>query len=479
MKHPAPIQRFAVILIVLTILMAACGPGGTTDAGAVTTQPGPNPTDPVTSSTTTPDGSQTSTTTTTTVPGEQRFVDIFLIKDSSYAVAVTRAVPATPDVAGNAMRALIGGPTDQELDEGLSSAVPVDTLLLGIVIEDGLATIDLGREFESGGGSFAMLGRLAQVVYTLTQFPTVNAVQFKLDGQAVTVFSGEGILLENPVTRGDYASILPLVPVSAGEAPRWVQADLPALNGVPAARQARVVLVADDDNLNVRTGPGVDNPVFGMLAPGTVVRTTGNSTPVSSSRWVEVSTPAGLGWVNERYLAAVVDRNAFAADDRVGEALDEMAGIMADLGDLTPVVSWRGLYVSHHDDPVRFGDLDDLLTDRTTYKWPSNAFDVNDPDFANEAPSRTFAEEIAASFVSAYLDTDTVITFNEPIEAGNGRLAEYAIPFALAGFNYVGVYDPGDNPEYGGLDWTIWYVSFDYEGGAPVVVGLTLDQWSP
>jgi hypothetical protein len=258
-----------------------------------------------------------------------------------------------------------------------------------------------------------------------------------------------------------------------------LQADLPALSGVPAARQSRVVLVADDDNLNVRSGPGVDNPVFGMLAPGTIVRTTGNSTPVGSSRWVEVSTPAGFGWVNERYLAAVVDATTFAGDGRVTDTLDELAGIMADLSDLSPVVSWRGLYVSHHADPVLFGDLDEVLTDPTTYKWPSNAFDVNDPDFANEAPSRTFAQAIAASFVSAYVDSDTVITFNEPIEAGNGRLAEYAIPFEFAGFNYVGVYDPGDNPEYGGLDWTIWYVSFDYEDGIPVVVGLTIDQWSP
>jgi hypothetical protein len=77
------------------------------------------------------------------------------------------------------------------------------------------------------------------------------------------------------------------------------------------------------------------------------------------------------------------------------------------------------------------------------------------------------------------MDTDTEINFNEPIEAGNGRLAQDAIPFALQGFNYVAVYDPGDNPEYGGLDWTIWYVSFDYHNGRPVVIALTVDQWSP
>ena len=474
-------KRLVIILTVLATLAAACGPGGTTDAGPVTTREAPGAEDPAASSTTTApvDPDTTASTTSSTVPAEERFVDIFLIKDASYAVAVTRAVPATPEVAGNAIRALIGGPTDAELDGGLSSAIPEDTLLLGIVIDDGLATIDLGREFEAGGGSFAMLGRLAQVVYTLTQFSTVDAVQFSLDGEPITVFSGEGILLENPVRRGDYASVLPLVPVPIGETPRWVQADLPSLAGVPTDRQGRVVLVEEDDNLNVRTGPGVDNPVVGMLAPGTVIRRTGNSTLVGSARWVEVSAPDGFGWVNERFLAAVVDATTFANDDRVGDVLDEMTAIMAALGDLAPVVSWRGLYVSHHDAPVRFGDLEDLLTDPTTYKWPSNALDVNDPDQANEIPSRTFAEEIAASFVSAYDDVDVVLAYNEAMAGGNGRTPDFAIPFELDGFNFVTVYDLGDNPEYEGLDWTTWYVSFDYENGEPVVVGLTLDQWSP
>jgi spore germination protein GerM len=470
-------KRSVLLISVLALVVAACAPSGTTDAGPVTTQPTIT-TVPATSSTTSPTP-QSSTTTSTTVPAEEQFLNIYLIKDASYAVAVTRAVPATPQVATNAIRSLLAGPTAEERDEGLSSAIPEDTLLLGIVIEDQLATIDLGREFESGGGSFGMLSRLAQVVYTLTQFPTVNSVNFKLDGEPITVFSGEGILLEEPVTRGDYASILPLVPAPDGETPRWLQGDLPSLNGVPAAQQRRVVLVEANDNLNVRTGPGVDNAVFGMLAPGTIVRVTGNSTMVGSARWVEVATPEGLGWVNVRYLGAVVDPTAFAADEQIGDLLHALARVMDNRGDLTPVVSWRGLYVSHHDAPVRFGDLGSLLTDPTTYKWPSNAFDVNDPDFADEVPGRTFAEAIADSFLSAFDDEDVVITYNDPIEAGNGRLAEDAIPFELAGFNFVTVYDPGDNPDFDGLDWTIWHVSFDYEDDGPRVVGMTVDQWAP
>jgi hypothetical protein len=58
-----------------------------------------------------------------------------------------------------------------------------------------------------------MQTRLAQVVYTLTQFPTVQKVRFRLDGSPVNVFSSEGIVLDHPVGRSDYADLLPAIVV--------------------------------------------------------------------------------------------------------------------------------------------------------------------------------------------------------------------------------------------------------------------------
>lgn len=83
--------------------------------------------------------------------------------------------------------------------------------------------------FASGGGSFSVRGRLAQVVYTLTQFATVTRVSFKLDGQPVTVFSSEGIILDTPVTRVTYRDdFLPRIFV---DRPAWGAA-LPSPNHV-------------------------------------------------------------------------------------------------------------------------------------------------------------------------------------------------------------------------------------------------------
>jgi germination protein M len=63
-----------------------------------------------------------------------------------------------------------------------------------------------------------VIGRLAQVVYTLTQFSTVDAVRFQLDGQPVTVFGGEGVVLDKPVGRADYREELPEIFV---DRPAW------------------------------------------------------------------------------------------------------------------------------------------------------------------------------------------------------------------------------------------------------------------
>ncbi len=487
-------RRMIMIVAGFALLVGACGTGDVGSAGSITLAPGASSTSsaPTTTlagqvTTSTPPSDPSTTTTSrpesdgTAAPSE-RFVDVYFIKDGSYAAAVPRAV-AGPDVATAAVQALLAGPTPAEREAGLDTAVPDDALLLGITIDERLATIDLSREYEAGGGSFGMIGRLAQVVYTLTQFPSVDTVAFRLDGAPVTVFSGEGIVLEDPVDRSDFTGALPIGPDAdaGGDDPVWSQSDLPSLDGVSRSDQGRVVLVVDGDGLNVRSAAGVGNPVLGKLLPGVVVRRTGDHAVSGTSTWAEVATPAGDGWVNEVFLAAVVPAGEFAADTEVMGLLDGFSAALASDGDLRPFTSARGLYISHNGPPLRFpaSDLAGILTDPTTYKWPSAAFDMSDPDQVAELPDRTFSEAVADRFVSAYDDTDTIVTVNTPIEAGNSRPPAAAIPFELAGFNYVGVHDPGDNPDFGGLDWTTWYVSIDYENGEPRVVALTLDEWSP
>jgi len=157
--------------------------------------------------------------TPTSAPGGATSVKIYLFMDEKL-VPVRRQVDETRAVGRAALNALFEGPTAEEsaASPPLTTSIPDGTILLGLDIADGLATVDLSREFESGGGSASMFGRLAQVVYTLTQFPTVKQVAFQLDGEPVTVFSGEGIVLDEPSDREDYEAFLPSVFV---ERPTW------------------------------------------------------------------------------------------------------------------------------------------------------------------------------------------------------------------------------------------------------------------
>ena len=120
-----------------------------------------------------------------------------------------RVVPKSAGVARAAMDALLDSGTILDSYQQISTAIPPTTKLLGISIKNGVATVDLSSDFGSPGGSAGSMYRLGQVVYTLTQFSTVRAVLFQIEGRTVTTFGSEGIVLDGPQTRKDFDDLLP------------------------------------------------------------------------------------------------------------------------------------------------------------------------------------------------------------------------------------------------------------------------------
>ncbi len=475
-------KRTTILIIVLTMWAAACGSGDVGSAGWVTIGPSGLSAVADTTVSATDLGPEVDLMNTATVVERPKnpleFVGVYFVHDSLRAQVVIRSVDSSA-VETETIRALLGGPTEAEQAQGLHTFIPTDTLLLGIDIADGLATIDLSREFEIGGGATNILSRLAQVVYTITQFPTVESVSFRLDGEPVTAFSGEGVVLGNPVTRADYETVLPIadgtVIVGTGA---WEQGDLPAIDGIDAALLSRVVLVGEPDALAVRQSPGAEAPIVGALAPNVVVVRSGVTEAAGSSTWAQIESPVGAFWVDGRFLGAQVGDAEFQADERVTDLLNEFAAIIESGGDLRPLVSTRGLYLAYNAAPILFApsDLEDILTDPTTYQWPSHLISPDDPAAAN-LPARTFADEIGDSYVDAFRDTASEISRNEWLDAEQRGIPEAAIPipFELRSFNYVGVANAGEEV----IEWIAWYVSIDYEGGEPRIVALTFDAWSP
>lgn len=190
-------KRIGLVLAVLVLLVAGCGDDGD-DADDDTTTSGPPTTDPAT---------------TTSVPaGDAVAVRVYFTRNELVATA-GRAATA-PAVARGALTELLAGPDDVEASIGMTTEIPEGTELLGVDITDGTATVDLSGEFQSGGGSLSMQLRVAEVVFTLTQFPTVETVSIELDGEAVDAIGGEGVDATD-LTRADFENVTPFILVES------------------------------------------------------------------------------------------------------------------------------------------------------------------------------------------------------------------------------------------------------------------------
>ena len=189
----------------VALALGACGSGGTeaTDAGpapsratSTTAQGGTTGADPSTG-----DGEPA-------VPGSggtaTTQVALYVTRGER-VVRVMRAVPKVPRIGAEAVKALLGGPNADERGAGLSTAIPASTEFRDLTIVGGIARVDLSGSFESGGGGLGLTLRLAQVTCTLNAFPTVSGVRFALDGELRDVLSGDGVVVDRPVTCATYA----------------------------------------------------------------------------------------------------------------------------------------------------------------------------------------------------------------------------------------------------------------------------------
>lgn len=202
-----------VIALLAGVLLAACGSSDDNQGAAPTTTTTTTTAAPSSttapSTTTAPTTTSTTTGATTTAPAQTRLSVYFL--DGDHLAAVHRSVPETRSVAAAAMAQLLAGPTSSEQQSGLTSAVPSGTRLLSVSIDKGVATVDLTSAYQAGGGSLSMTARAAQVVFTLTQFSSVQRVAFRLDGKPLSVLGGEGLVLSSYDERAEFEDLLPAV----------------------------------------------------------------------------------------------------------------------------------------------------------------------------------------------------------------------------------------------------------------------------
>ncbi len=118
---------------------------------------------------------------------------------------VTRNMPKTSSPLYDSINALITGPSAEEEAKGCRTLVSTGTRLLGASVTSGVATLNFSSEFEFNQyGIEGTRGQLQQIVFTATAFPTVESVQFLVDGEKRDYLGSEGVWIGSPLARNNF-----------------------------------------------------------------------------------------------------------------------------------------------------------------------------------------------------------------------------------------------------------------------------------
>jgi hypothetical protein len=92
--------------------------------------------------------------------------------------------------------------------ESLRTALGDPPLVREVELVGGVARVDLRPAITELGGEDQLLA-VAQLVCTLTGRPGLGLVSFTLEGSPIDVPTGDGSVTSEPVSRDDYADLLP------------------------------------------------------------------------------------------------------------------------------------------------------------------------------------------------------------------------------------------------------------------------------
>ena len=119
--------------------------------------------------------------------------------------SVLRTVPATGSPLTVAVKSLMDGPRPGELSNDVLSLVPEDARLIGARVESGIAFLDFNEEFRFNAlGIEGYKAQVEQIVFTATEFLTVDKVQILIEGQRIDFLGGEGFWVGGPLGREDF-----------------------------------------------------------------------------------------------------------------------------------------------------------------------------------------------------------------------------------------------------------------------------------
>jgi hypothetical protein len=236
----------------------------------------------------------------------------------------------------------------------------------------------------------------------------------------------------------------------------------------------QVIFVAEDDVLNVRTGPGTTNPVAGELPPdATNIIVVGPGEDVAGSLWVPVVAGPLSGWVNGHFLTESVDGATFCNDPAIETLLEAMGTAVADrdgeaLAQL--VHPERGLRIHRHwwnpEVHIEPADVAELFTGDQGYYWGI-------ADGTGDEMRGPFSGYILPLLERNLLPA-TELGCNRILHGSTAGLVQ--LPEGYETANYYAVYRPADEGMIE-FDWGTWVVGIERWQGAYYVSFLVHFEW--
>jgi len=197
----------------LGCLGVSCGGAAEVGTGSTTSVPSEEP-ESTTSTSTIDPTTTTEATATTPLPPTTTSANVYwgwtVLNPSAGSPerlgAGTREVTADVPVR-NSLEMLFNGLNADERTIGMTTSIPPGTKVLGIARDGATATVDLSTEFASSSGSLDETIRLAQVVFTITQFDEIDRVKFHIEGTAVDPILSHGFVVGQGLTRDSFAEV--------------------------------------------------------------------------------------------------------------------------------------------------------------------------------------------------------------------------------------------------------------------------------
>lgn len=168
-------SRRLPIVLVVAMLAALAGCGGSDGAGSGSANTTAPPTASAPATTTAP-------TATATAPAAATVTVYFADPDAMKLLPEKRSLPVGASRLRAALVELAKGPSEA----GHQNALPAGTTIVGTLVHGHEALVNLSSEFTTGyppGGAAAEFAVLAPLVYTATAVPGIERVRITVDGR--------------------------------------------------------------------------------------------------------------------------------------------------------------------------------------------------------------------------------------------------------------------------------------------------------